>query len=377
MKILLIPDKFKGSLDAKEVIRAISNGIIGADADAEIFSVLASDGGDGFLNAVSENLDCNEVFAITVDPLNRKIKAVYLFKNSTDTAYIELAKASGLELLKDAELDVMQTSTYGTGLLIRHAIKNGATKIYLGLGGSATNDAGMGIAKAMGYSFFDTYGNELEPIGGNLSRISSIETKDVLAGLAAISFFAVNDVDNPFYGKNGAAKVYGEQKGASAIEIQKLDEGLQHLDTIIKAQLNKNTSELRGAGAAGGAAYGLNVFLDAKFVSGIDFVLELSKVNELLTHQSFDYIITGEGKFDKQTLHGKLIKGVIDLGKQYGIPVIAVCGQSDIETDILKAIGLEGILEIKDASKPIQYSMDNAARLIEENVFRFFSNRNR
>lgn len=377
MKILLIPDKFKGSLNAKEVIRAISNGIIGANADAEIFSVLASDGGDGFLNAVSVNLDCNEVTAITVDPLNRKIKAVYLINNSTDTAYIELAKTSGLELLKDAERDVMQTSTYGTGLQIRHAIKNGATKIYLGLGGSATNDAGIGIAKALGYAFFDTSGTELEPIGGNLSSITSIETKDVLAGLAAISFFAVNDVDNPLYGKNGAAKVYGEQKGANTIEIQKLDEGLQHLDTIVKAQLNKNTAGLRGAGAAGGAAYGLNVFLDAKFVSGIDFVLGLSKVNELLTHQSFDFIITGEGKFDKQTLHGKLIKGVIDLGKHYGIPVIAVCGQSDIDADNSKTIGLEGILEIKDASKPMQYSMDNAARLIEENVFRFFSNRNR
>ncbi len=154
MKVLLVPDKFKGSLDAKEVIMAISKGIYGVHPDAGIFSVLASDGGDGFLNAVSENSDCTTITSDTVDPLNRKIEAVYLFDNATKTAYIELAKASGLELLKDVERDVMRTSTYGTGLQIRHAIENGATEIYLGLGGSATNDAGTGIAKAFRISFF-------------------------------------------------------------------------------------------------------------------------------------------------------------------------------------------------------------------------------
>ncbi len=375
MKILLIPDKFKGSLDAKEVIRAISEGIYQVHADAEIYSVLASDGGDGFLNAVSANLDCNTITSGTVDSLNRKMEAVYLFDTAAKTAYIELAIASGLELLRDAERDIMQTSTYGTGLQIRHAIKNGATKIYLGLGGSATNDAGTGIAKALGYCFSDDSGKELEPMGGHLSKIAKIERKDGAPDLTGIYFFAVNDVDNPLYGKDGAAFVYAEQKGANAVEIQKLDKGLRHLNAIVKNQLKKNAAQLPGAGAAGGTAYGLNVFLDAEFVSGIDFVLKLAKVNQLLSDHHFDYIITGEGKFDEQTLHGKLIKGVLNLGKRYDIPVIAVCGQLDIETTDEKDIGLERILEIKDASRSVQYSMDNAAQLVKESIAKFFKDR--
>ncbi len=374
MKVLLIPDKFKGSLDAKEVIRAISKGIYTVHPDAKIFSMLASDGGDGFLNAVSENLDCAEIMMDTVDPLNRALKAVYLYDNATKTAYIELAKASGLELLDDAERDVMRTSTYGTGLQIRHAIENGATKIYLGLGGSATNDAGTGIAKALGYRFLNELGDELEPVGGQLSNIATIEKNDEALDVTAISFYAVNDVDNPLYGKQGAAYVYAEQKGASSIEVRQLDKGLRHLETIVKDQLNKNAAQLPGAGAAGGAAYGLSIFLNAEYISGIDFVLGLANVNQLLTDHHFNYIITGEGKFDRQTLHGKLIKGVIDLGKQFQVPVIAICGQSDIHCDQSKSIGLEQILEIKDTEKSLQYSMDNAARLIEETTSLFFKN---
>lgn len=372
MKVLLIPDKFKGSLDAREVIMAISKGIYGVHPDAEIFSVLASDGGDGFLNAVSENLDCTTITSGTVDPLNRKIETVYLFNNATKTAYIELAKASGLELLNDVERDVMRTSTYGTGLQIRHAIENGATEIYLGLGGSATNDAGTGIAKALGYRFLDDLGHELEPVGGQLSKIAKIEKKDGAPDLTGISLVAVNDVDNPLFGKHGAAYIYAEQKGANAIEVQKLDKGLRHLETIVKDQLKKNAAQLSGSGAAGGAAYGLNVFLNAEFISGIAFVLGLAKVDQLLVDHRFDYIITGEGKFDRQTLHGKLIKGVIDLGKQYQIPVIAICGQSDIDSTQPKSIGLIRILEIRDTMKSVQYSMDNAARLIEESTSSFF-----
>lgn len=372
MKILLIPDKFKGSLDAKEVIRAISKGINQVHPDAEIFSLLASDGGDGFLSAVSENLDCADITMDTVDPLNRMVKAAYVYDDATKTAFIELAKASGLELLADAERDVMRASTYGTGLQIRHAIDNGATKIYLGLGGSATNDAGTGIAKALGYRFLDDLGHELEPVGGKLSDIAKIEKKDEAPDLTGISFYAVNDVDNPLYGKQGAAHVYAVQKGATSIEVGQLDKGLRHLESVVKDQLNKNAARLPGAGAAGGTAYGLNVFLNAEFISGIDFVLDLAKVNQLLVDHHFNYIITGEGKLDRQTLHGKLIKGVIDLGKRYQVPVIAVCGQSDIDSAQSRSIGLERILEIRDTTKSLQYSMDNAALLIKETTSLFF-----
>ena len=381
MKFLLIPDKFKGSLDADGVIRAISEGILRVHPDATIHSVLASDGGDGFLNAVSEKLDAEEISVATVDPLNRKIQAIYLFDRSTKIAYIELAKASGLELLKDAERDVMRTSTYGTGLQIRHAIDHGATRIYLGLGGSATNDAGTGIAKALGYRFVDASGKELQPIGGNLQKIAAIEKPDgdkhwdkLQNG---ISFFSVNDVDNPLYGERGAAHVYAEQKGADEGEVKLLDQGLRHLNTFITDCMGKNAADLPGAGAAGGTAFGLQVFLNAEFVSGIDFVLELAKVDQLLADQNFDHIITGEGKFDRQTLHGKLIKGVRDLGKRHGVPVIAVCGQLEVDPKVLRNFGLDHVLEIKDASKPVQHSMEHAADLIRQNIYEYFKSSSR
>ncbi len=377
MKFLLIPDKFKGSLDAHKVIQAIAEGIYRAHPDAEIHSVLASDGGDGFLNAVIEKLDAEEITVATVDPLNRNISAIYLLDRSTGTAYIELAKASGLELLQDEECDAMRTSTYGTGLQIRHAIDSGATKVYLGLGGSATNDAGTGIAKALGYRFLDVSGKELEPIGGNLHRIGAIEKPEGPIDGENVRFFAVNDVDNPLYGERGAAYVYAEQKGADAREVQKLDEGLRHLDKLIAdkaASPPKDAAHIPGAGAAGGTAYGLRMFLNAEFVSGIDFVLELAKVDQLLAARNFDYLITGEGKFDQQTLHGKLIKGVVHLGKRHHLPVIAVCGQLDVDSQNLQDFGLQDVLEIKDASKSVQYSMENAAMLITQKIYHFLIN---
>ncbi|MDT7830318.1 glycerate kinase [Pricia sp. S334] len=374
MRFLLIPDKFKGSLDAKEVIQAISRGILRIYPKAKIHSVLASDGGDGFLNAVSGNLNVREIAIDTVDPLQRKRQAVYLFDSANNTAYIELAKASGLELLTKDERDVMRTSTYGTGLQIRHAIEQGATEIYLGLGGSATNDGGIGIATALGYRFLDASGKELKPMGGNLLKIATIEKRSGAMDVSGVNFYAVNDVDNPLYGRQGAAYVYAQQKGATDESTRILDEGLRNLARVVAEVLNKEAADLPGAGAAGGTAYGLNVFLDAKFISGIDFLLELAHVHQLLKACPFDYIITGEGKIDKQTLHGKLIQGVVDIGEQYKIPVIAVCGQSDIEANGPKSISVKRILEITDTSKPLQYSMDNAAQLVEDSIATYFEN---
>ncbi len=360
--------------------RRLPKGYIRVHPDAEIHSVLASDGGDGFLNAVSEKVDAEEITVASVDPLNRQISAVYLLDRSTGTAYIELAKASGLELLKEAERDALRTSTFGTGLQIRHAIDSGATEIYLGLGGSATNDAGTGIAKALGYRFSDVSGNELAPIGANLHKIAAIEKPEEPTPWKNVRFFAVNDVDNPLFGERGAAHVYAEQKGADAEGVIDLDKGLRHLASVVEdnrgtGSSHKNAAHIPGAGAAGGTAYGLQMFLNAEFVSGIDFVLELAKVDQLLAARDFDYLITGEGKFDQQTLHGKLIKGVVHLGKRHHLPVIAVCGQLDVDSQDLRDFGLQEVLEIKDASKSIQYSMENAAKLIAQKIFYFFKNK--
>lgn len=366
MKVLLIPDKFKGSLTAGEVIESISMGLLKVFPDTIVYSVQASDGGDGFLDSILANVKC-EVFRVdTVDPIGRNIQAEYLYNSKDNSAYIELAKASGMTLLKEAERNAMKTSTFGTGLLIKDAVLRGSTSVYLGLGGSATNDAGLGIAEALGYYFLDSDGNQLTPNGNNLSKIHSIHKKSTSLSLKGVSFFAVNDVDNPLFGPKGAAYTYAKQKGANKEEIEELDCGMQDLSKVVQLQTGRDVANLAGSGAAGGTAYGLKVFCDAQFVSGIDFVLGISKVEELLAQNDFDYIITGEGKFDDQTLHGKLIKGVIDLGKRSKVPVLALCGQLDLDKKLLDKFDQLTVMEIKDASKSLGYNMKNAAMLIEK-----------
>lgn len=371
MRVLLIPDKFKGSLSAEGVINAIRSGISKVHPKTEFHPVLASDGGDGFLKAISQHIDCDEVKIDTVDPLGRNIKSSYLLSHTTGKAFIELANASGLERLAKDERRASDTSTYGTGLEIKDAISNGATKIYVGLGGSATNDAGMGIANALGYRFLDGNGDELRPIGRHLAQVARIERQNGHLH-SGISVFAVNDVDNPLYGEKGAAHTYAKQKGASDKEITELDAGLKQFSNLVSEQLQVDSSLVPGAGAAGGTAYGLNVFVGAKFISGIDFILNLVGVAQLLQEKRFDYIITGEGKFDDQTLNGKLIKGVADLGNRHGIPVIAVCGQLDLAKSDIESMGLLDVLEVKNPNQPLHFNMANAAELIEEKIEVYF-----
>ncbi|MEB8329384.1 glycerate kinase [Flavobacteriaceae bacterium KMM 6897] len=371
MKVLLIPDKFKGSVTADGVIKALSEGILKSMPETEIFKVMASDGGDGFLDAVQNYISLERVEVATIDSLGRPIKAYYLYNESNSTAYVELAKASGIELLSNADLNVMETSTIGTGIQIKDAITRGAKNIIIGLGGSATNDGGTGIAYALGYRFMDSKGNELSPKGKNLSLISKIPKMDdsIWKG---ISFTAVNDVTNPLFGKEGAAYVYAKQKGADSGQIEDLDEGLRNLAYTVQKIMGVDHALVPGTGAAGGTAYGLKTFFNAEFISGIEFLFKLAGIPQLLKETSIDYIITGEGKIDEQTLHGKLIKGVMDIGLQYRIPVIAVCGKLDVAEAELKKKGLEAVLEIMDMSQPLQYSMDNAAELIKKTIFNYF-----
>lgn len=372
MKILLIPDKFKGSLGAQEVIHSMTKGIKQALPHTQIHSILASDGGDGFLDAISSNISCDHITVETVDALGLEIKAEYLFNAKEKMAYIELAKASGLTLLKPEERDAMQTSTFGTGLLIKDAILKGSRSIYIGLGGSATNDAGIGIAEALGYYLLDCDGNHLEPIGRNLSKVKSIHKRSNSISLKGISFFAINDVTNPLYGADGASYTYAKQKGASPEEIKELDCGMQDFANLIMLQTKKDVAMLPGAGAAGGAAYGLKVFCEAEFISGIDFVLSISNASELLAQNTYDYLITGEGKFDSQTLDGKLIKGVLTLAEKHKVPVIAICGQLDLDQKVIEQMDKLVTIEIRDTSKSLAYNMQNAASLIEKSMELFF-----
>ncbi len=372
-RFLLVPDKFKGSLTAEEVMQAMHRGIKDVFPHAEIHSILASDGGDGFLNAIAKQLPCQEIFVDTEDPLGNEMQARYLFDATAKNAYVELASASGLELLRPTDRKVMDTSTYGTGLQVKDALSRGARKIYIGLGGSATNDAAIGMASAMGYRFLDKEGNRLSPIGRHLNRIATIDRTGLISQLNEVQFYAVNDVDNPLFGSNGAAFVYARQKGASDAEIDVLDKGLRHLAGLVSKQLGKDVAEVPGSGAAGGAAYGLKAFFDGNFVSGTDFMLDLAKAEVQMMAHPYDFIITGEGKFDQQTLNGKLIKGVTSLGKRCGVPVVAVCGKLELQEQQWKTMGLSQVIEIQDKKMAASYSMANAARLIREKVGDFLA----
>lgn len=371
MNLLLVPDKFKGSLSAKQVIEAISRAVSATHPQANIYSVAASDGGEGFLESVRYYKDLETIEINTTDPLGRKIKTEYLFKQQTEEAFIELAKASGLELLNKEERNPLLTSTEGTGIQIKDAVLRGAKKIYIGLGGSATTDAGLGIAAAFDFLFLDELGKSLKPIGENLSKISTIEPSNFLEGFKNLQIYAVNDVDNPLYGPMGAAYVYAAQKGANKEEIAILDNGLHHLQTIVKRDMGKDYAHLPGSGAAGGAAYGLKTFLNAEFISGTDFLFQLAAIDQLLESNAIDFIITGEGKIDEQTFSGKLIHGILEFGKAHSIPVIAICGTLELDKDVCIAKGLHEVIEVRDPSKSLEFNMINAASLIERNIIQF------
>ena len=355
MKILIAPDKFKGSLSAQTVATALSKGLKKSNPNLDIITRPMADGGDGSLEVLAHYFDLQTIVVEVEDPLFRPINATY--KMAGTTAYIEMAAASGLALLKEAERNCMDTSSYGTGELILDAIKKGATTIYLFIGGSATNDAGMGIASALGWVFYSKSGEILVPIGENLAEVHRIENDFLFYKPTKVNFKVICDVNNPFYGENGAAYVYGPQKGASTEEVKKLDQGLQHLASLLKTNNYADIADIPGAGAAGGVGGGGIAFLDATLVSGIQTFLDLTELETAI--KTCDLIITGEGKLDSQTEQGKVISGVCQLAKKHEKPVIAVCGAADFP--ISTSLELQAVYTVLSQSKSVDEAMEKAA----------------
>ena len=338
MKFIIAPDKFKGSLTGFEFCDAVEEGLKKVFNDAEILKMPLADGGDGTIDVVKHYI-LGEKVAITVnDPLFRPINASYLYADETHIAYIEMAEASGLKLLEDADRNCMHTSTFGTGELIADALERGAKEIILGIGGSATNDGGMGMANALGYRFLGDFSKELEPIGSSLNRVKSIDASQVHPLLANAKFKIACDVSNPFYGENGAAKIYGAQKGASAEEIEILDKGLKSFAKVALDTYDTNLQKIKGSGAAGGIGGGAILFLRGELTSGIDLVKELAHFDDAIADA--DWIITGEGQLDEQTLSGKTINGVVNSAQKNNIPVAALCGSVSISIEQQEKFGL-------------------------------------
>lgn len=363
MHILLIPDSFKDSISATAIVSQLEKGFAQVNPAITTESCIASDGGEGFLDFIKKYETVGMIPVKTVDPLGKGMVAKFAFAKASHTAYIELARASGIELLLHSERNPMYTSTYGTGIQIREAIKKGAAHIFVGLGGSATNDGGIGMAAALGYEFLDEMGKVLEPIGKNLTAISQIK-KPEQPELPAI--YAINDVDNPLAGKDGAAHIYGKQKGASPEDIRLLDKGLKNLASVVKKELGEDHLLTPGTGAAGGSGYGLKVFCNATFIGGVDFLARISGIEKRLENGKIDVIITGEGSIDHQTFRGKLVKGVASLGKKHNIPVIAICGINQLKKKETKDIGLQKVFAVSDLAESKEDSLENAAHYIQE-----------
>lgn len=373
MKILIAPDSFKGSLSALEVATAIQKGIRNVDAEVETILIPMADGGEGTVQSLI-NASGGKIIELMVhDPLFRKIKSFYGIMGDGVTAVIEMAAASGLPLLTTDERNPLKTTTYGTGELIKDALDKGCNKFIIGLGGSATNDGGCGMAQALGVRLMDIDGNDIDFGGGELSKINSIDVSGIDKRIKNATFIAASDVDNPLCGPNGASAVYGGQKGASEEDITTLDKGLTHFAKIIKEKLKKDILKTPGSGAAGGLGSGVLVFLNAKLERGIDIVTKATHLSEKMN--DVDLVITGEGSIDYQTAFGKTPFGVAQIAKQKSIPVIAIAGSLGENYQSLYNKGFDAIFSIMNRPMTIDEAIKNANGLVEataENIFRFW-----
>jgi len=361
MKIVIAPDKFKGSLSSFEVCDAIEKGLLKASSSFQTIKLPMADGGDGLSEVIAHYTNAKWQTSEVQNPLGKTIEAQWLLSSDGKTAFVEMAKASGLQLLKPEEYNPSLTSTFGTGQLIKAAIRKGVKNIIIGVGGSATNDAGIGMAAALGYRFFDGNKNELDPIGKNLVNINTIDTTSKI-DLSDINFKIACDVKNLLFGEQGAAKVYAPQKGANSLMVRQLEEGMIHFASVIKNCLDIDVSHIEGGGAAGGLGAGCVAFLNASLMSGIELVMQLASVEN---HIRFcDLVITGEGRIDDQSLHGKVISGISAVSKKYNKRVIAVCG-SVSESFSIESSGIDDVYSILNSSISLQESLQNAAPLLE------------
>jgi len=362
LKYLVAPDKYKGSFDASVASEIIKEAIIEVDKSAEVFQLPLADGGEGTLTALSKIFGAKIEEVEVNDPLFRKIKSRIGFFE--DKAIIEMAECSGLLLLKDEERNPLYTTTYGVGELIKYAISKKVKEIIIGIGGSATNDAGVGMLNSLGMKFLDENGEELKPIGQNLVKIKKIDDSEFLKDALKVKFTVLCDVTNPLYGENGAAYVFAPQKGADENAVKLLDMGLRNFANVAKEYLGKDLSLSSGAGAAGGLGFALLAFLNAQYVSGIDYILSASNAEEHVKWA--DIIITGEGRFDRQSLSGKSTIGIATLGAKFSKMVIVISGSIDCPFEEYSKEGITSIFSIVDMASSLDRCLKEAPRLLKE-----------
>lgn len=352
-KIVIASDSFKGSLSSVEVAQSATRGIVDIFPSCEVTQVNVADGGEGTVDAIVDALGGEKINVEVCDPIGRRITATY--GKAGDTAIIEMAAASGLPLLAPEERNPWVTSTYGTGEMILDAINRGCTKFLVGIGGSATNDAGTGMLKALGFRFYDATGTLIENCcGGRLGDIVTIDDCNVSQAVRSATFIVACDVDTPFCGPDGAAPVFAPQKGADPTMVQRLDAGMASFADVINKKYDIDVVPVAGAGAAGGMGGAFRAFLDASLKKGIDMVLDAIGFDTII--DGADLVITGEGKIDFQTAKGKTAAGVLARTKRRNIPVIAIGGCVEM-CDSLKQMGFSGIYPILEEKVPLEVAM--------------------
>ena len=366
MQILVVPDSFKESLSAIEVADAIARGIHSVDPEVSVKQLPFSDGGEGALDLLQNLFEGELVTTSTIDAVGRSIKAPYFRFADRKAAWIELSQASGLAQIEVDRRNPMLASTYGTGLQIRHALDHGAEEIYLGIGGSATNDGGTGILSALGGLFSDAEGEMLLPGGGFLTELDHIDVE----AIPQFQLKVACDVGNPLLGKQGATAVYGPQKGVTPEMEPQLEAGLANFSKHIELLTQKSVAEVPGAGAAGGCAAGLHGLLGAELVSGFELLAELSHLEEQIA--ASDLIVTAEGRIDGQSLEGKLPVGVAKLAKKHHKPVVVLAGSIGEHLDPLYDLGIDAIFSIQSKPCTLEESMNSAAELLESTAQRVF-----
>ena len=362
MRILVAPDSFKGSLTAMEAAKNIKKGINSYDSKIDVELLPMADGGEGTVQSLVDATNGEIIEKEVNGPLGNKVKAFYGLLGDQKTAVIEMAAASGLPLVPEGKKNPLKTTTYGTGELIASALDAGAQKIIIGIGGSATNDAGVGMAQALGAEILDAEEQQIDFGGGNLDKIEKINLDKLDSRLQDVEVVVACDVDNPLYGKNGAAYVYAPQKGADPEMVKILDQNLRHFNQIAIKELNKDINKIPGAGAAGGLGAGLVAFLDAELKAGVDIVLDIIDFESYL--KDVDLVITGEGMLDGQSIYGKTPVGVSRSAAKKDIPVIAIAGTLGEGVEKILDYGINSYFSIIDRPAELKEIIEKSPELL-------------
>ncbi|MGD6844945.1 glycerate kinase [Bacillus infantis] len=364
MKIVIAPDSYKESLSAMEAADCIEKGFKRIIPDAEYVKVPMADGGEGTVQSLVDATGGSIITAQVTGPLGEPLEAFFGLLGDKKTAVIEMAAASGIHLVPPGKRNPLVTTTKGTGELIKAALDLGVRHIIIGIGGSATNDGGAGMAQALGARLLDAEEREIGGGGGSLSSLASIDLSELDERLEAVKIEVACDVDNPLTGEKGASAIFGPQKGADPQMVGILDKNLAHYASVIEQDLGKKIKDVPGSGAAGGLGGGLLAFLPAELKRGVDIVIAAARLEQIVADA--DLVITGEGRIDGQTIFGKTPIGVAKSAKKSGVPVIGLAGSISRDSDVVREHGIDAVFSIVPGAVSLEDAFRNASGYVEQ-----------